>query len=164
MYIIGHGEMSDPKRLALQTKQYWDIPNAPGPPRPPEAMKSAYKLLKERFHSLVLRSQRSDYDCMGLVFGSRRTFIDIEHAPRILHQDGYRRIDVTETARGDVILYEDEDGPAHIGIMWSYEPDLKVRTVLSQWGADGEFFHRIDDVRDDWKHRVSAWTERVNYQ
>jgi hypothetical protein len=159
--IVGLGEKNDPQRLALQTIGRWDIPNAPRRRRSPAEMIEAHRIHRGNHPSLVLRSQRSDYDCVGLVFGSRRTMIDIDHIRRILQDDGYVRIPDGNGQRGDFVLYEDATGPAHIGILWHYDPVFKTRTVLSQWGSDGEYFHLIDDVREDWKREISIWTERV---
>lgn len=160
--IVGMGEPNDPYRLSLQTAQKWNIPNARKLPKSPAQMKSAYEIHKGHFVSLELRSLRSEYNCVGLVFGSRRTVIDIEHVGRILQDDGYRRIEFDQGERGDVVLYEDASKkPAHVGILWHLHPVAKQWVVLSQWGSDGEYFHYVNDIREDWQDTVSIWTERL---
>lgn len=161
-YVIGLGSTQDPKRLALQTKCRWDIPNAPLLARSPAEMKTAYAIHKKEHLTLRLRSMRSEYNCVGLVFGSRRTAVDIEDVLKIFADDGYRSISNDEAQNGDVVLYETRKGPAHVGVLWDrLDPLLKIPVVLSQWGLDGEYFHAIEDVNDEWRYRISIWTERL---
>jgi len=127
-------------------------------------MKEAHRIHQQTHFSLKLRSMRSDYNCIGLVFGSRRTALSIDDALQILDDDGYRPISREDSERGDLVLYEDAKGPVHIGIIWDSDPIRKTLTVLSAWGSDGEYFHSLEDVRDDWKHEVSIWTERLIYK
>lgn len=130
----------------------------------PSEMKDAWRRHRAEHLSLVLRSMRSDYNCVGLVFASRRAALEIDDVQRILADDGYRRIQLEDGQRGDLVLYKDAGGPAHIGILWDSDPSLNSRTVLSQWGLDGEYFHGIFDIRDDWRHEVSIWTERLTFK
>jgi len=160
--IVGLGQKTDPNRIALQTARKWDIPNARRQPRPPQAMMAAYRHHRNQGHLLLeLRSLRSDYDCVGLVFGCRRTWIDIDHIRQILDDDGYRMIELGHGERGDVVLYEDTSGPAHVGILWNRHALSNQWVVLSQWGSDGEYFHHINDTPiEDWRQRITIWTER----
>lgn len=159
--IVGLGEANDPLRIALQTVQKWDIPNTRKLPKSPMQMKSAYQIHKGKYLSLEVRSLRSEYNCVGLVFGSRRAAIDIEHVMRIFEHDGYKRVEAASGDRGDIVLYEDDAGPAHVGILWNRHPVSNAWIVLSQWGSDGEYFHQLHDIREDWRHRVTIWTERL---
>jgi hypothetical protein len=163
-YVVGMGEKNDPKRLELQTRKGWNIPNSPFLQRSPAEMKEAFRIQKGAHPSLNVRSMRSHYDCVGLVFGSRRTVIDIDHVRRILEDDEYATIPRWKAARGDLALYEDSSGPAHIGIIWGIDTILNELMVLSQWGQDGEFFHSIDDVREDWRYSISIWTDRLTFR
>jgi hypothetical protein len=159
--IVGLGEANDPNRIALQTVQKWDIPNARKLPKSPAQMKSAYQIHKQGHLSLEVRSLRSEYNCVGLIFGSRRTVIDIEHVNKIFEHDGYKKIDFSKGEQGDIVLYEDTSGPVHVGVLWSHHPISQEWIVLSQWGSDGEYFHQINDTREDWRHKVTLWTERL---
>jgi hypothetical protein len=112
--------------------------------------------------SIQLRSMASAYNCVGHVFGSRRTVIDIDHVQRILKDDGYYPVIEEKAAEGDVVLYYGRDGtPTHIGILWRIDRAFGQKTVLSQWGRDGEFFHALADVMEDWAVKTTFWSERI---
>lgn len=161
--IIGKGEINDPQRLELHTKRRFSIPNArPRLPRPPEAMRDAFDRHKAAHPSLKMRNLDSTYNCVGLVFASRRTVIDIAFVRKILSDDDYKSIAVPNAQRGDLVVYEDQNGePCHIGIIWALDPQFGTCTVLSQWGEDGEYFHLIDQVPTQFSRgRHTIWTER----
>ncbi len=90
---------------------------------------------------------------MGMVFANRRTCIEPEHFSMIASDDGYRQVQrQAEAVPGDVVAYRGgKSGQVeHVGLI--VEVDLKVADasvsirVLSQFGADGEYFHQADDV------------------
>lgn len=87
---------------------------------------------------------------MGLAFASRRTHVDIESLAMILDDDGYRIVGESEAEIGDLVVYKNKLAPTHIGIIIGFDIDLSLGSrevnVLSKWGADGEYIHRIDDV------------------
>jgi cell wall-associated NlpC family hydrolase len=104
---------------------------------------------------------------MGLVFASRRTWIDPEHLYQILADDEYQQLGgVAEAQPGDVVVYRGSDGqPSHVGIIW--ERNLIVPgqqedpvKVLSQWGADGEYLHDLSDVPLLLGTATEFWTDR----
>src|SRR5207248_5093094 len=100
------------------------IPNEQRPPRSPEAVAEALRLWKEQRPYAELRSRGSAvYNCLGLVFGSRRTCIDSEYTERILNEDGYRPVqDPEQPTVGDVVLYRRPDREiAHVGWIVSNE-------------------------------------------
>jgi cell wall-associated NlpC family hydrolase len=92
--------------------------------------------------------------------------IDDEHVGMILREDGYRKLDnPSEAVLGDVVVYRNDGGEiSHVGILVSVQLQLEVGgqelTVLSQWGADGEYFHRIDDVNPRLGQPTEIWTDR----
>ena len=98
------------------------------------------------------RSMSSLYNCMGMVFASRRTCIEPEHLPMILNDDEYRRVaNKGDLQRGDIVVYRDDDGEvSHVGIVADVTTDPAKATwdvlVLSQWGRHGEYFHLDEDV------------------
>ena len=65
------------------------------------------------------RSLRSLYNCMGMVFASRRTWIDPEHLEMILEDDEYQRIvSEAELQVGDLVIYRgDNNQVTHVGII-----------------------------------------------
>jgi hypothetical protein len=104
------------------------------------------------------------YNCFGLVFASRRTWIHEEALDLILRDDGYRRVDVPWI--GDVVIYRDnDDNVNHVGIVVGLNVDSMGGQpeilVLSKWGADGEYLHRHDHVPELFGARVEYWTERA---
>lgn len=164
--IIGLGERSDPDRLDLVTKARWPIPNSQPKPLPPFKIDAAVKALCQAHPDAVLRSKSSEYNCVGLVFASRRTVVGIEHLERILKDDGYRRISEERLFRGDLVVYRDARGaPQHVGIVAARTANVAKQRfdveVLSQWGLLGEYFHRIDDVPPIHGTPQDFWTERI---
>ncbi len=99
-----------------------------------------------------LRSLTGTYNCMGMVFASRRTCIDFDQLATILKEDGYYRVkDTNELLPGDIVLYGDPRGkPLHISVILEIATDVVAAEhrfkVLSKWGANGEYFHSIGDV------------------
>ena len=104
---------------------------------------------------------------MGMVFANRRTCVDIDHVGVILEDDGYRQItDSNELQIGALVVYKDDSGnPSHVGIVYylgPYHPDeTRDIFVMSQWGRDGEYFHRIDDVNRNLGRPAEYWTDRT---
>ena len=114
-----------------------------------------------------VRSLSSTYNCIGMVFASRRTWIEPEHLMMILLEDGYRQITGdAELQTGDVVVYRDAAGEvSHIALVAEVRIDFSAAYreifVLSQWGQYGEYFHHIDDVSPRLGIPREYWTERV---
>lgn len=114
-----------------------------------------------------LRSLSSEYNCVGMVFAARRTWIEPEHVEWILQEDGYRQVArEADLDVGDVVVYRDGDSQVcHVGIIFSIamnvgSADWQI-TVLSQWGADGEYLHDIYDVHPSLGEPSEFWTDRT---
>ena len=135
-------------------------------PRPPVSMEAAKNMVLDHHPTAEVRSLSSVYNCMGMVFACRRTFIDIEHLEEILEEDEYTRVDdVRELKRGDIVVYRDDAGRAtHVGIVCALVYDIRSGdisvSVLSQWGADGEYFHEVKDVNVRLGSPAEYWTDR----
>lgn len=150
--IIGGGELPAKRGIALATKSGKPIPNEQRLERAPAARIAAVELIKQLFPSAKFRSISALYNCVGHVFGGRRTCIDPSHLPQILYEDDYRKLsgDI-ELHEGDIVVYRDErNEPTHVGVVFSKEPDVASATwrvtVLSKWGADAEYLHGLLDV------------------
>ena len=158
-YLLGAG-------IELSTRENTCIPNERRHQRPPVAMQAALKLLQGNHPSAKVRSLSSVYNCMGMVFASRRTTIQPEHLDMILEDDQYKRLtDDSEVQPGDVVVYRDHSGEvSHVGIVAKVTINLKDEPiqvqVLSQWGADGEYFHLADDVHPGLGSPAEYWTDR----
>jgi hypothetical protein len=118
------------------------------------------------YQTARLRSLSSVYNCMGMVFATRRTWVDPEDLQMIFEDDEYRRLpDDGQAMPGDVVVYRDTEGAVvHIGLVSQVIPNLREGTreivVLSQWGADGEYFHRTDDVHPSLGSPTDYWSDR----
>jgi len=116
--------------------------------------------------SRQLRTLRSTYNCVGMVFANRRTFIEPEQIPMILQDDDYAEVIRTEELMpGDVVLYKDpnSDDVKHVGLVLSAEVMFEAKRirVLSQFGRDGEYIHDLDDVPEFYgKTVVRFYSER----
>lgn len=117
--------------------------------------------------AIQVRSLSSAYNCMGMVFANRRTWIDPDNFRMIMEDDGYRRVpDESELRIGDVVVYRGENGDvSHVGIVTEIRTNVAQASrevfVLSQWGAYGEYFHRVDDVSPWLGKPQEYWTERT---
>ena len=115
--------------------------------------------------SLEVRSRSSIYNCFGMVFASRRTWVRAEDVPTILSDDGYRPTTRNESEYGDIVLYRDGGSRIlHVALVIRRKARLASAsfqiTVLSQWGRDGEFFHDLDDVMPNLGKPSDFWTDR----
>lgn len=167
-YLIGVTGESDPNRIPLVTCAGWSIPNSRRPlPRDPESQRAAAKMHTTAHESIWVRSLSADYNCVGLVFASRRTVIDVDHVSRILREDGYVAVDLPNVVQGDIVTYQDKRGTfAHVGVVFECTRDLVNASfrfrILSQWGFDGEYLHDVDDVPSEWLEGPRQyWSERT---
>lgn len=108
------------------------------------------------------------YNCFGHVWASRRTCVfESDEVWRILREDDYRQIVVSEADRGDVVVYLHSDGLTiwHAGILEFREiygsGGRAVPWVLSKVDASkGEVLHPIDDVHASFEYETQIWTDR----
>ncbi len=165
--VIGAGGPSDRAYLPLATRRGAPIPNERRLERAPASLRAAYDLFRRERPNARLRSATAVYNCMGMAFASRRTWIDTSQLGMILQDDDYRRLDGPHEAHtGDLVVYRKRPGGAvsHVSVIVRIEP--MVQTVsweiitISQWGADGEYLHRVDDVPDLLGEPVEYWTDR----
>lgn len=159
-YLIG-------PELPLTTKQGTQIPNEQRSALPMARMDAAKDIWLLKHSSARIRSLSSVYNCMGMVFATRRTWVDPQHLSLILNDDGYRRVpDQAGLEEGDVIVYKNTAGQvSHVGIIARLAVGLAGQPpqifVLSQWGRDGEYFHRADDVPELLGIPAEYWTDRA---
>jgi hypothetical protein len=152
--------------LPLATRKGRQIPNDRRPESAPERLKAAKEIVTRSHLTAKNRSLTSLYNCMGLVFASRRTCIDTDELRGILKDDDYHKLSSQNDVKvGDVVVYNDEAGHVtHVGIVSEIRPNIIQAsndiTVLSQWGNDGEYFHRIDDVSQFLGIPSEYWTDR----
>ncbi len=136
--------------LKLQTRLGRDILNIPEK-NVSEFVRNQFRLLDKKH----LKAQRKTqclpfFNCHGLTFASRRTWIiDTEALFRILEDDGYVEIlDENNVAPGDVLIYYGENGDiTHSAVIVTAprEELLKIPRVISKWGAYSEVVHYAND-------------------
>lgn len=165
--IIGAGGLADRASIPLGTRRGNFIPNERRLERNPAALRAAVEFWNKEQPNARLRSATSVYNCMGLIFACRRAWIDTEHLAAILTGDEYRRLaGPGETQSGDVVVYREKRGQrvCHVGVVLTVEPEINTASrrirVMSQWGADGEYIHFIEDVPEILGEPVEYWTER----
>jgi hypothetical protein len=164
--IIGEGTERDPLSIQLATRDGSYIPNFRTPELAPEIHRSAAEMFGRERAEAQLRSSTSLYNCVGQMFASRRTWVEIDYLQSILERDGYRRVNERKNLWiGDVVVYENREGEiTHVGLVVEKRLDVKsgnhVIYVLSKWGQNGEYFHQMDDVPPLLGNPVKFWTER----
>lgn len=96
------------------------------------------------------------FNCHGLTFASRRTSIhDEEDVRRILQEDDYVEVALSDVLPGDIVVYY---GPRnsipHTGVVISMpqQADFGVPWVVSKWGHFREFMHRANQVPSEWAY------------
>ena len=167
MIIFNQGSPEDSNSIQLSTRSGKWIHNEKREELSPEVMKAkvdAHKNFVQRANA-QLRSISGVYNCVGMVFAARRVHIDDQYVRMILREDGYRKIEKADAEDDDIVVYTLSNKVIHIGRIFGNTPPDKVgemdHRVLSKWGEDGEYFHRITDLPealqfDNWE----VWTER----
>lgn len=155
--IIGEGGPPDKASIALSTSKNRPIPNKQMPELAPETAFAAKRIYGKG--SWQLRSQRSTYNCVGLVFANRRTFIEPDEIPMILQDDEYIEVARdTDVMPGDVVIYKNPatDDIIHVGLVLAAEGVFETRKirVLSQFGRIGEYIHDVRDVPEPYGQPV----------
>ncbi len=75
----------------------------------------------------------------------------------ILHRDEYVEIDSNDVEIGDLVVYNRNGDTTHVGIIMAVTEVGNF--VLSQWGLDGEYYHRDTPVPEVYG-KPSYWSER----
>ena len=131
----------------------------------PAKLEASVKQWQEWRPSAELRvPPTTQYNCMGLVFSTRRTWIGTEDWPKIQADDGYRPLRPGETKMiGDLVVYLFRGAPAHVGILVErlivHETEVSWR-VLSKWGDEGEYIHPLDHLPTWCGDSPTYWTDR----
>jgi hypothetical protein len=163
--LIGAGGERDRASIKLATRCGTFIPNERRRERPPDALRAAKEMWTEKYPNIRVRSLSAVYNCVGLVFGSRRTCIDPDQLELILREDGYRRLPGEhEVEVGDLVLYRVGNKYEHIAVVVHKKQNFINAcfeiTVISQWGSEGEYIHLIRDVPPALGTPQEFWTDR----
>jgi hypothetical protein len=167
--VLISGTSQFKKDLPIFTRSGWEIPlpdQSEKPPiQDPRLVSIRANALLEKGPNRKIRSISGyPYSCVGMLFASRRAFVEIDHIYEILHHDGYRQLLRNDVMRGDIVLYKNGAKPSHVGLiiqaeLLQHSTHLDI-LVLSKWGKDAEFIHRIEDVPDIYGQASEYWTER----
>ena len=164
MVVLHEGEPGDNRYIPLATKRRTPIKNVRDSGLSPEQLQFQIKKFGEKLPLARPRSTLQGYDCMGLVFATRRTMVATDQLTMILTEDEYHQIDATDLYWGDVVVYKFglETAAAHVGLVSHFEASLVglVTFVISKWGAGPEYVHPIDEVPEQFGVPVEYWTDR----
>lgn len=147
--------------LALQTRAGSNIRNFRRTDPEPFRLAAGVELITKGHPQRTLRSMTQIYNCFGLAFASRRTWVD-DNIRRILEEDNYEVVTPDSLQIGDVVLYTSgpEKEPVHVAVIAETSVDIENTFVISQWGRYGEFVHKIGDVIPDLGEPTEYWTDR----
>lgn len=111
---------------------------------------------RRRYSTAIHRpvSPTRKYNCHGLTFGSRRTWIDeATEVKKILLDDEYVEVGRGEVLPGDVVVYYVDGDVEHSGVVVD-RGDIAGPLILSKWGFCHEVIHRIPECPYDAGHVV----------
>ncbi len=106
------------------------------------------------------------YNCVGMIFSSRRAWIELDELQQILDEDDYNSIRFEDVCAGDIVIYTKGNSRRHVGLITSVERqgnELRRVLVISKWGADGEIEHELNVVPKGYGEPTEYWSERVKY-
>ena len=163
--ILGEGGEADARSIPLATKSGKRLDNQRRQEHHPDRLRAAAQMWTSRFPGIRTRSLTATYNCVGMAFANRRTWVEPELLDRILDEDGYAQVAPTQDPEsGDIIVYRKSpsDAVAHVGVVSrvEYLGSTRVVHVVSQWGADGEYFHREDQVPGVYGSHMLYFTDR----
>ena len=154
--------------IYLATKQNnWFFNQRPLPIQP-RSLKVQNTHIAAAHPNAQLRRLDSTYNCVGMIFGARRTDINPDQIDDIFRDDVYRKLSGPHLADvGDLAVYwpltmKAKHEPSHIGLVVNIVPTIineqpKI-TILSKWGYLGEFFH--DSHQSPFGSVVDYFTDR----
>jgi hypothetical protein len=103
-------------------------------------------------HRPTLPSRK--YNCHGLTFASRRTWIwKPQEVAKILKDDEYEAVEPADVLPGDIVTYTENGDVEHSGIVMSRG---LTPMVLSKWGPAHEVLHRVRECPYD-AMQISYW-------
>lgn len=164
--MFGEGGPTDNRSIELATKRGTRIPNERKYEKTRESLLEGERIAHELHPTIATRSLTGIYNCVGMALACRRTVVLADQIDNILREDGFAEIAQAASQIGDIVVYSRTQAgpPEHIGVVHSIDPlpttaDLRIM-VLSQWGFDGEFIHRLKDLPSVYGSHVKFFTDR----
>ena len=97
-YILGQGDEHDRQSISLGTHRTKHIENEVQPEWSPEQLAYAIETVKNTNPEAILRSASAIYNCVGMVFATRRTSVEPKFVTTFLEDDDYSSLDsIVET-------------------------------------------------------------------
>lgn len=164
------------RSIVLQTRLGRSVKNfIDPPPRADQVWK--YRRLRDKHPLWEERVPATGgYNCVGLVWASRRTGIfDEDQIQLVFGDDGFRLVDISSERLfpGDLVAYWTSSPPRHfihVGLIMEFRsiaglPGQSVPWVLSKMDAtSGEVAHGLRDVDFGLEFVVEYWTERPRHK
>ena len=102
----------------IYTRSGWEIPQVTKLPRDIKLNAIRAQAMKVWRRNPILRSTSNyPYNCVGMIFASRRALIEITHIYDILTNDYYKKVSRDEVMAGDVVLYKLDSDVTHVGLV-----------------------------------------------
>ena len=161
--------LSDPSRKkTIRTRSGTrEIPCEDVPASTIEKLQIDAQVFQSQIPDLILRSvDPYPYNCVGMIFASRRAWIEIDYIYELLRADNYKLVPRERVIAGDLVLYKNQrDEPSHIGLIIAVDQlgasqNIKV---ISKWGLDAEFIHFIDKVNSNLGKPTEFYTDREHH-
>ena len=160
------GSESDKRSIPLATRKGTFIRNERRDEWSPEDLQVGIDNCRGTNPNAVLRSATHKYNCVGMVFASRRTWVEPDYVMQFLEEDEYELLpNLFERAElGDVVVYKKAGKIEHVGIIIERIDHPANATssfkILSKWGPWAEFIHDPEDVLPSFGKPVEVWTDR----
>jgi hypothetical protein len=162
--ILIPGQTPPSNKKPIYARSGWEIPLANVEDQPViDLIRIRSRELAEWRPNVKIRSVSDyPYNCVGMIFASRRAWIEIDHIYDLIREDSYRRVHLDQLMEGDIVLYKDhKNEPSHVALVIQIERTLSLNIrVISKWGKDGEFVHLINDVPALLGKPVEYYTDR----
>jgi hypothetical protein len=131
------------EQLALETRRKRQIENQIDREPSVEGFKAAVIDFRRKHTAAIHRPTGpcKTYNCHGLTFAARRSWIGSPEVGRILKDDDYEK--VSDVMPGDVALYVQDGDFSHSGIVVMVR--MSVPWILSKWGECHEVVHAVMD-------------------
>ncbi len=169
----------DDPRTPVYARSGWEIPQVDFSELIEHSEWQSEFFVRNRTDSLLRNLERKEknivgirsisahmYNCLGMIFASRRAWIETNHLYELLRQDGYNRVSERDIVPGDVVVYGTNLVPTHVGLIMNIHrdgSDIDNLMVLSKWGKEAEILHQADVVPDAYGQPVEYWSERARH-
>ena len=131
-------------RIRTETSKGNGIDNEAGELTTDELRRVA-KILEKYPHAEARTPASSNYNCHGLTFLSRRSWlIHRRSIDQVLTDDCYEEVRHDRLRPGDIAIYFSESGdPNHSGVVVQVNEMVAATMILSKWASASEVLHPL---------------------